>query len=231
LEKESNLRTKKEVIKVPEFAEFARNPKFAALLAIIAFIVYYSSILLAAYFYPGGYDFMTDYFSDLGRTFTLEGDPNLISLLFFVVGTLLTGLMFIPFWLTFYQIFYHSRYTRVIGKLGTIFGILALHTLYGIALIPINIILDLHAFFSVSYYLTITLSLSCYSVAIILQPDYPNYNGIVGLFIVLFELLFIIGIFSEIEPLFQKITSLCFALWIVLQYLTMRNSPNPKLLM
>ncbi|MHA1995902.1 MAG: DUF998 domain-containing protein [Candidatus Hodarchaeales archaeon] len=220
--------SEKEVIKVPGFAEFTRDPKYATQLTIVAFIIYYSFILFAAVFYPGGYDFVTDYYSDLGRTFTSEGDPNTLSLLFFVTGTLLTGLMFIPFWLTFYTLFHQSRNTRLLGKLGSTSGILALTALYGIALIPINIILDLHAFFSVSYYLTITFSLCCYSAAMLLQSDYPNYNGVLGLLIAVFELLFIIGFFSEIEPLIQKITSLCFALWLVLQYSTIRRIANSR---
>ena len=208
---------------MPELSEFFNNPKYASLLAIVAFTVYYSFILAAAAFYPGGYEFLTDYYSDLGRTFTLEGDPNLFSMLLFVIGTLLTGLMFIPFWLTFYKIFHQSRFTMNLGKLGSMFGILALYSLFGIALIPIDVNLDLHAFSSVAYYLAITFSLFCYSLAIILDGDYPNYSGYVGMSIVIFELLFVVGVFAEIEPIIKKVTSLCFAFWIIGQFLVIRQ--------
>ncbi len=195
----------------------------ACILAIIAFILYYGSILTAAMFYPGGYDFFTHYYSDLGRTVTPEGNDNILSLIFFILGTIITGFLFIPFWLTYYTIFFHSSRARDIGRLGSIFGMFAIPTLFGIALVPINLWLDLHAMFSVAYYLTISVSLFCYSLAIFIEPDYPNYSGIAGISIVLFEILFILGVFSEIEPLIQKVTSFCFALWILFQFLIVRR--------
>jgi hypothetical protein len=183
-------------------------------------------MLAASMFYPGGYDFVTNYYSDLGRTVTLNGDNNSTSLIFFIVGTTMTGLLFIPFWLNYYKIFYHSTHAKSVGKIGSVFGMFAIPPLFGIALVPINRLLDLHAIFSFSYYLTITLSLVCYSVAILLEPKYPSYSGIGGFSIVIFEILFIIGLFSEIEPLIQKVTSICFALWIILQYLIIRKAAN-----
>ncbi len=211
-------------MKSSEIYETEDRTKFASFLAIVAFIIYYSFILVAALFYPGGYDLLHNYYSDLGRTVALNGENNTYSPFFFILGTTVTGLLFVPFWLTYYSIFRHSNFTRSLGKLGSIFGMLAIPCLFGIAFIPINVFLDLHAIFSISYYLTISISLFCYSIAIILQPDYPNYNGLLGLFIVIFEILFIIGLFAEIEPLVQKITSLCFAFWIILQFLTIRKA-------
>ena len=178
--------------------------RYACILALFAFIIYYGFILAAAMFYPGGYDFFTNYYSDLGRTVTLNGDNNGISLILFIIGTIMTGLLFTPFWMSYYTIFYQSTYSIALSKVGSAFGMFAIPCLFGIALVPINMLLDLHAIFSFSYYLTITLSLFCYSVANILDPNYPSYSGIIGFSIVIFEILFVIGIFSEIEPLIQE---------------------------
>ncbi len=198
----------------------------ACILAIFGFLLYYGSILVAALLYPGGYNFYTNYFSDLGRTVTPEGNDNIFSVIFFVSGTTVTGLLFIPFWTRYYTIFSSSTFSRKVARLGSAFGVFVIPSLFGIALIPINIWLDLHAIFSFAYYLTISLSLLCYSLSIILDPFYPSKSGYMGVLIVLFELLFIIGIFSEIEPFIQKLTSLCFFCWFVVQYVILSRGLN-----
>lgn len=64
---------------------------------------------LAAFFYPGGYDYYRYYCSDLGAVAAKNGELSSISSSLFFVALTVVATTLIPFWLVLHSLFIESK--------------------------------------------------------------------------------------------------------------------------
>jgi len=114
----------------------------------IACLLFVVLTALAMFFYPGGtavdptspgYSFLTNFFSDLGRTQSRSGATNLISLVLFVTALTGAGVGLILFFLLFPPFFKRTPFEHLISWLGSIAGITAGVCFIAVAWIPANL--------------------------------------------------------------------------------------------
>jgi len=199
---------------------FKRISRLTCIVTIFGVLQFFLFTFLAAFQYPGGYDYFSYYFSDLGAETAKNGDSNLISrILFFVAITLLT-LALIPFWLTIHSIFTESNKEKTLSKIGSGLGVISSPFLIGIALFPLDTQLELHFFVTLAFVLLFVLATLFYSIIIILNKNYPNYFGIIGFVIFVIPIAsFIISFMDPFAPVgafLQKIALYGYFIWVLL---------------
>ena len=157
-----------------------RIDRLACLAAIFGVGQFLLLTFLAAFFYPGGYDYFGDYFSDLGAVEARNGEPNSISRSLFSMALTIIALSLIPFWLIIHRLFRGSTVEKVLSILGSALGLLSSPFTIGVGLFPIDTQLETHFIVTLILVLLFALASLLYSVAIILNQNYPNYLGLMA---------------------------------------------------
>jgi hypothetical protein len=136
--------------------------------------------LLAALFYPGGYDYFGYYFSDLGAVEARNGEPNPISRSLFLMALTIIALSLIPFWLIIHRLFRESTVEKILSILGSALGLLSSPFTIGVGLFPIDTQLETHFIVTLILVSLFALASLLYSIAITLNQNYPNYLGLMA---------------------------------------------------
>ena len=157
-----------------------RIGRLACLVAIFGVVQFLLLTFLAASFYPGGYDYFGYYFSDLGAVEARNGEPNSISRSLFSVALTIIALSLIPFWLIIHRLFRESVVERLLGTLGSALGLLSSPFTIGVGLFPIDTQLETHFIVTLILVLLFALASLLYSIAIILNQNYPSYLGLIA---------------------------------------------------
>jgi hypothetical protein len=171
----------------------------------------------AILFYPGGYNFFMYFLSDLGTVRARNGDLNPVSSFLFSIAFSILALSLIPFWLIIRTLFTETIFEKVLSALGSVMGLISTLIVVGVVLYPMDTQFDVHEFLALSYSFSLALAIFFYSVAIILNQDYPNYIAIVS-----FILFIVIGFFSivgfgEFQAFVQKVIFSGFIIWVLTQ--------------
>jgi hypothetical protein len=175
---------------------------------------------IAAFLYPGGYDYFGYYFSDLGAVAARNGDTNLISRILFFVALTVLALVLIPFWLTICSLFTESKKEKFLSNIGTTLGVISSPFLIGIALNPLDTQLESHLLATLTFVSLFVLASLLYSITIIFNRNYSNYFGIIGF--VLFAIpiaSFAVSLMDPFAPLgafLQKIALYGYFIWVLL---------------
>jgi len=191
--------------------------RLACLVAVFGVVQFLLLTFLAAFFYPGGYDYFGYYFSDLGAVIARNGEPNPISAILFSVALTIVAIALIPFWLILRSIFKESRLGGVLSTLGSMLGLTSSPFIIGVALFPIDTQLDTHILATLIFFSLFVLSTIFYSIAIILNKNHSNYFGLVGI------VLFVVSLAIFVDPLaphvafLQTIVTYGYFIWVLLQ--------------
>jgi len=186
---------------------------------------------LAALFYPGGFDFFGYYFSDLGAVVARNGEPNSISSVLFPVTLTLVALALIPFWLIIHSLFKESRVEKVLSILGSALGLISSPFIIGVALFPIDIQLETHILLTLTFFSLFVLATLLYSIAIILNRNYPNYFGIVGLALFAIALVILMDPLAPYVAFLQTIVIYGYFIWVLIPiYILRKEWKEPKIL-
>jgi hypothetical protein len=169
--------------------------RLACVVTIFGVLLFLLLTFLAALFYPGGFDYFGYYFSDLGAVLARNGEPNSISSTLFPVTLTVVALALIPFWLIIHSLFKESRVEKFLSILGSALGLISSPFIIGVALFPIDTQLETHILLTLIFFSLFVLATLLYSIAIILNRNYPNYFGLIGL------VLFAISLVILIDPL------------------------------
>jgi hypothetical protein len=188
---------------------------------------------LAAFFYPGGYDYFGYYFSDLGAVEARNGEPNSVSRSLFFVALTTIALSLIPFWLIIHRLFRKSTVEKVLSILGSALGLLSSPFIIGVTLFPIDTQLETHFIVSLILVLLFALASLLYSIAIILNKNYPNYLGLMAF--VLFAISVATFPISLTDPslgaFLQKIDLYGYFIWVLIPIRLLRKEwKEPKIL-
>jgi len=191
--------------------------RLACLVTVFGVMQFLLLTFLAAFFYPGGYDYFGYYFSDLGAVIARNGEPNPISAILFSVALTIVAIALIPFWLILRSIFEESRLGGVLSTLGSMLGLTSSPFIIGVALFPIDTQLDTHILATLIFFSLFVLSTIFYSIAIILNKNHSNYFGLVGI------VLFVVSLAIFVDPLaphvafLQTIVTYGYFIWVLLQ--------------
>ena len=175
---------------------------------------------IAMIFYPGGYSFTEDYFSNLGTTVNVKtGSPNGISRVLFLIACVVVGASLIPFWVVLMALFTESKLTFYISLFGSIIGVASSLFLMGIGIFAWDTQYFLHSTLANMFFIFIIIAMLTYSTAILLNSEYPNIYSFVGIVFSISSIIFL-SVFSYsviISVIMQKIIVYGFILWAVLQ--------------
>ena len=161
--------------------------------------------LVAMIIYPGGtihhpdletYDFLYNYFSDLGRTFTFDGTPNWLSHIIFKITLTISGICLMLFFIALPSLF-KSNISRVLILIAAFFGIISGVCYIGIANVPWNLDLRLHHSWVYKGFISFFIMTIFYSAAILVEKRYPNrYAKAFGIFAIILFIQIIIMLFG-----------------------------------
>jgi len=200
--------------------DFKRIGRLACIVTIFGVLQFFLLTFLAAFLYPGGYDYFGYYFSDLGAVAARNGDPNLISRTLFFVALALLALALTPFWLTICLLFKKSNKEKILGKIGSTLGVISSPFLIGIALFPFDTQLESHFLATLTFVLLFVSATLLYSISMILNQNYPNYFGITGFILFAIPIAsFIVSFMEPFAPLgafLQKIALYGYFIWVLL---------------
>ena len=129
------------LIAVPQYALY-----IFFILNIIAMIVYPGSTYLDHS--SKAYSFINNFLSDLGRTLSFSGASNFLSCQLFNMALILTGTVFVLFFIQLKNVFQDNRRMKILSIIGSVFGVLGGFCLAGVGLTPSDLYLDLHIIFA-----------------------------------------------------------------------------------
>ena len=202
------------------FSDFERISRLACIVTIFGVLQFFVLTFLATFLYPGDYDYFGYYFSDLGAVAARNGDPNLISRELFFIALTLLSIALIPFWLTIRSLFTESNKEKILGKIGSTLGVMSSPFLIAIALFPLDTQLESHFLATLVFVLLFVSATLLYSISIILNQNYPNYFGIIG--IILFAIpiasftISFMDPFASLGAFLQKIALYGYFIWVLL---------------
>jgi len=126
-----------------------------------------------------GYSFLTNYFSDLGLTWSHSRQRNTVSAILFIAALTLAGAGLILFFLVFPAFLARSRSGKLLSRIGSILGVTAGIVFIGVALTPANLHLGTHIAIMMWAFRTFAVAVICYTIAIFREQDYPNRYGFI----------------------------------------------------
>jgi len=178
-------------ITMNDLKSWRRKACFLAELGGIGFIII---TLIAMIFYPGGYSFFGNYFSDLG-TFYVDGIPNPVSRVLFIIACTWAGLSLILFWIPLITLFKQDKKTKIISSIGSVLGLISspfliLLSVYGYDLFPSE-----HFYTTMLYFLFFALAILVYTLAILINKEYPH-RKLSGIVSSVFSIILIFYVFS-----------------------------------
>ena len=174
---------------------------------------------IAMIFYPGGYSFTGDYFSNLGTTVNVKtGSPNDISRILFLIACVVVGVSLIPFWVVLTTLF-KSKLTYHISIFGSSIGVASALFLMGVGIFTEDTQYSLHSTSARMFFILIMIAILTYSFVILLNSEYPNSYSFGGIVFSISSIvvLYIFRYSVLISVIMQKIIVYGFCLWAVLQ--------------
>lgn len=189
-----------------------------SLYTIIGAILFLILTIIAMLTYPVPYDFGGHYFSSLGVTHVKTGNlPNPVSSTIFLITMIIAGSSLIPFWIIIRELFIDVEKASKIATVGTILGLASAPLAMGVGIFPGDIAPLPHTISANGFFISISAAIILYSIAILLNDNYPNPFAYIGIAIAIIVFLYVFGAFRFADPLFQKICVYSFIIWAFIQ--------------
>jgi len=133
----------------------------------------------------GAYSFTLNYFSDLGRTTTFTGAPNVPVYIIFSFSAVGVGVS-AAFFFFFFPGLFDGKSSRLLVRVGMVTGMLSGICFIGVGLTPWDIQYPMHIYFVKLGFSLFLMASVCCSIAMYRYPDYPNrYVVVYGIFILI----------------------------------------------
>ncbi|MHA1658402.1 MAG: hypothetical protein ACTSUT_04675 [Promethearchaeota archaeon] len=191
--------------------------RLSCIISVIGALQFIFVSFIGMLFYPDGYEFLGHYLSDLGTTVSRNGLSNMTSRVFFVIACTWAGISLITFWIVMPTLFLQTKIAKYLSFAGSILGVMSSPLLALISFYAADVYLDEHIWVTMYFFLFFAMAIMIYSVAILLNNDYENIYGIVGVIFSIIIVLFIFGYFSPYNVLMQKVVVYGFCLWTSFQ--------------
>lgn len=179
--------------------------EFVFVLMMLSSILWFILTFVAMMFYSGGtyvnpnspgYDFFSNYNSDLGRTIAHSGRPNTISYVFFTINHIIFSVSLILFFVAIYNFFKEKSKEKWLALAGTIGGVFTGINFFLIVFFPSDLYSELHSLFNSIGFLTLVFVVIFLAVAIYFNDDYPNRYSFVNLIYVVIVGLYLVILFT-----------------------------------
>ena len=150
---------------------------------IVAGAIFFVLTVAAMLLYPGGrvgdvksvgYDFFTNFFSDLGATQTHGGHDNLVSMVLFCIALVATAGAVALFFIGFARLFAPATGAGRAGIAAAVAGVVAAISFVGVAATPWNLYLRAHNDFVQWAFRAFLVAVVCAAVAGWLAPRFPR---------------------------------------------------------
>ncbi len=170
-----------------------------------ASIQWFILTFVSMFFYAGGtitnptspgYDFFSNYNSDLGRTVAYSGKSNLVSLWIYTINNTIYVISMMIFFIALYYFFSEGGIDKWMGLLGSISGIFVGIGLLGAVFTPWDLYPELHEMFTYLSFSSILLIVIFFAIAIYLNEAYPNKYCYIHLIYMLIVILFLIVLYT-----------------------------------
>jgi hypothetical membrane protein len=171
--------------------------------------------LLAAMFYPGGFDIYGQYFSELGATMARNGGLNSVSSSLFLVANLVIAVTLVPFWLEIPSLLNDTRGMKAAGKLGSALGLISSPFMMGTAFCPIDTQPGMHFLMFLIFFPLFNMASLLYSIAIMLDQRVDEKPGVLGLLLFALSILVFIDPSASYAPLLQKGILYGYFIWVL----------------
>ncbi|MFX0101033.1 MAG: hypothetical protein ACFFCS_15770 [Candidatus Hodarchaeota archaeon] len=152
-------------------------------------------------FYQGGnlmypdeesYNFFLNYFSDLGRTISISGEPNLVSCLIFSISFFFYEVAMLPYFVFFHEFFHEEKKRNKLAIIGSFLGFIGISTSIMVAFTPTDVVPKLHLIFAfLPYYFTIPV-IALFILLIIKNEKFPNKYAVVYLIYLIIVLVYLL---------------------------------------
>ena len=140
--------------------------------------------VVAMFFYPGGtyydpatsrYQFFGNFFSDLGQTIAHNGQPNRVSWFLFTLALAMAGLSLVIYCVATPTLLKDVNRAKWLGRIGSLFGIIAGFSYMGVAFTPANLYPAAHTNFVYSAFTSFFVSVLFYLPAVAFHPKFPRW--------------------------------------------------------
>ncbi len=140
--------------------------------------------IIAMMFYTGGtridkttegYNFFTNFLSDLGRTTTYSREGNLVSVILFVLALTGLGVTFLAYFRIIPEIFNQNEMEEKLGKIIANIGTIAAFTFMGVAVTPANLVAPIHDALVVTGFSLVAILLGLLLVLTLNDPKFSKF--------------------------------------------------------
>ena len=201
--------------------------RILCIIIVFGAVEFFLLTFAAAFVYPGGFDYFGYFFSDLGAVIAKNGELNYVSSALFSIALVIVAVALIPFWLIIRSPFTKSKREKVLSVLGSALGVISFPFLIGVAISPIDTQLETHVTMTLIFFSLFVLATLLYSVAIMLNQDYPNYSAIVGFVLFGVSTVILIDPLSSYVAFLQTIVLYGYFAWVLMQtFLVWRRIKN-----
>lgn len=187
--------------------------RIGALCGILGGIQFVIITFLIMLIYPGGYSFLSNYFSELGLTVT-NGQPSMADYYLFSIACTSAALCIVLFMVSVRTVFVETRLLKYLSWMGTILGIVAAPFLSSLALFAGDVFPYQHGWSTILFFILFSMSIVVYSVAMLLNKSYNRIYSLVGFIVAAICLVYIFWIGSAGM---QKIAVYALVLWSAFQ--------------
>jgi hypothetical protein len=206
---------------------YNRYKKIACLITVFGVMQFVFLTFLAAFFYPGGYDYFNYYFSDLGAVIARNGEINSISSGIFFIALIVISICFIPFWLIS-RLLFENKFNNYFSKIVLVLGLLSTPFIITIALCPLDTKFELHLLSSLVVLFIFTIAIFLYSIVIITSEKYSKSLGFIGFAVVGVSIGLMINPFAPYGAFLQKIIFYCYFGWVLIPTFLVWNTDIEK---
>lgn len=139
--------------------------------------------VIAMVVYPGGtsanptatsYNFLENYFSDLGRAQTFLGESNIVSRVLFTIALTIVAISLALYFISLPTFFKENKVAKWLIIIGTINGVLAAIAYALIGFLPYDIFGSFHTYAVYTAFSASIFTTTIYIVGIFLEKSYPN---------------------------------------------------------
>jgi hypothetical membrane protein len=158
-----------------------RSRRFLA--AAVNAVLFFALSTVAMFAYPGGtaadttrpgYSFLSNFFSDLGRTRSISNQSNLLSMMLFIFAMACAAMSLILFFMTFMTCLTTRRHTLHLSRFGALLGIGSAICFVGVAFTPWDLVIRPHMVFVLWAFRLFLGAVVLNLLAVIFTPGLPH---------------------------------------------------------
>jgi len=201
--------------------------QIACIITLVGGVQFIIITFIAMLLYADGYSFADNYISHLGTTKTVEGSPNTIPRILFIITCVVVGISLIPFWIVITTLFLDSPLMKYISLLGSTLGLISSPFVMALAIYAADTHGPEHSITTRIFFLLFATAILIYSIAILLNSEYQNSFSFIGIGFAIIIVLFIFGYFRIINVIMQKIIVYGFIVWAFIQVINVWKDVSP----